>query len=193
MRSTPLTRRQFLAVTGIAALAGRANIWTLENDAIRFRLLVAIRDKVTEANLGVRTVRNMRWQVADRTEKLSAQQRAEFARLAGTMMDSLTYRENEVYQTRNQSGQDPLNYPIRLNNKIAALSGVVGAGEYRPTDQSRQAFTRLSRELDAELAALKKTMDTSLPALNAILRAAGLPELKPSTEEMPPRRGPVAM
>lgn len=159
----------------------------------QFRLLLAIRDKVTEANLGVRTVRNMRWQVADRTERLSAEQRAQFSRLADTMMDSLTYRENEVYQTRNQSGQDPLNYPIRLNNKIAALSGVVGAGEYRPTAQSREAFARLSRQLDAELAALKRTLDTSLPALNEILRAAGLPELRPSTEEMPPRRGPVAM
>jgi phage-related tail protein len=159
----------------------------------QFNLLIQIRDKVTEANNGVRTVRNMRWQVEDRTGKLTPQQRAEFARLAGTMMDSLTYRENEVYQTRNQSGQDPLNYPIRLNNKIAALSGVVGAGEYRPTQQSREAFTRLSRDLDEELAALKKTMDTSLPALNAILRAAGLAELKPSTDEPPPRRGPVAM
>jgi photosystem II stability/assembly factor-like uncharacterized protein len=159
----------------------------------QFQLLIAIRDKVTEANNGVRTVRNMRYQVADRTDRLTAQQKQEFARLAGTMMDSLTYRENEVYQTRNQSGQDPLNYPIRLNNKIAALSGVVGAGEYRPTNQSREAFARLSRQLDAELAALKRTLDTSLPALNAILRASGLPELKPSTEEMPPRRNPIAM
>ncbi len=159
----------------------------------QFQLLMQIRDKVTEASNGVRTVRNMRGQVADRTDRLTAQQKAEFARLAGTMMDSLTFRENEVYQTRNQSGQDPLNYPIKLNNKIAALSGVVGSGEYKPTTQSREAFTRLSRELDAELAALKKTMDTSLPALNAILRAAGLPELKPSTEELPPRRGPIAM
>jgi hypothetical protein len=73
------------------------------------------------------------------------------------------------------------------------LSGVVGAGEYRPTNQSREAFTRLSRQLDAELAALKNTLDTSLPALNAILRAAGLPELKPSTDELPPRRNPIAM
>ena len=159
----------------------------------QFRLLIAIRDKVTEANLGVRTVRNMRYQVGDRTDKLNPQQRAEFTRLATVMMDSLTYRENEVYQTRNQSGQDPLNYPIKLNNKIAALSGVVGAGEYKPTNQSREAFTRLSRELDEELAALKKTLDTSLPALNAILRAAGLHELKPSTDEVPPRRGPIAM
>ena len=159
----------------------------------QFRLLIAIRDKVSEANLGVRTVRNMRAQVEDRTGQLPAPQRAEFSRLAGSMMDSLTYRENQVYQTRNQSGQDPLNYPIRLNNKVAALSGVVGAGEYRPTRQAREAFARLSRELDAELAGLKKTLDTNLPALNAILRAAGLQELKPSTEEPPPRRGPVAM
>jgi photosystem II stability/assembly factor-like uncharacterized protein len=159
----------------------------------QFQLLLAIRDKVSEANLGVRTVRNMRSQVGDRTDRLNPQQRAEFTRLANVMMDSLTYRENEVYQTRNQSGQDPLNYPIRLNNKIAALSGVVGAGEYKPTNQSREAFVRLSRQLDAELAALKRTLDTSLPALNAILRAAGLPELKPSTDELPPRRGPIAM
>ncbi|HEX6941711.1 MAG TPA: glycosyl hydrolase, partial [Gemmatimonadaceae bacterium] len=159
----------------------------------QFQLLIQIRDKVTEANNGVRTVRNMRWQVADRTDRLTAQQKTEFARLAGTMMDTLTFRENEVYQTRNQSGQDPLNYPIKLNNKIAALSGVVGSGEFKPTNQSREAFTRLSRQLDAELAALKRTMDNSLPALNAILRAAGLPELKPSTEELPPRRNPIAM
>ena len=51
----------------------------------------------------------------------------------------------------------------------------------------------MAGRLDAELAALKRTMDSSLPALNAILRAAGLPELKPSTEELPPRRNAIAM
>ncbi|HEX9563308.1 MAG TPA: glycosyl hydrolase [Gemmatimonadaceae bacterium] len=159
----------------------------------QFRLLIAIRDKVSEANNAVRTVRNMRWQVGDRTDRLSGDQRAQFQRLAGTMMDSLTYRENEVYQTRNQSGQDPLNYPIRLNNKIAALSGVVGRGEYRPTRQAQDAFTRLSGELDGELTGVKGTLDGSLPALNAILRAAGLPELRPSTDEPPPPRRQIAM
>jgi hypothetical protein len=159
----------------------------------QFQLLIQIRDKVSEANNAVRTVRNMRWQVDDRTSRLTAAQREQFQRLSGVMMDSLTFRENEIYQTRNQSGQDPLNYPIRLNNKVAALSGVVGAGEYRPTRQARDAFTRLSGELDAELAAVKGTLDSSLPALNAILRAAGLPELRPSTEEPPARRPNVAM
>ncbi len=159
----------------------------------QFRLLMAIRDKVSEANNAVRTVRNMRWQVGDRTGRLSADQRAQFQRLAGTMMDSLTYRENEVYQTKNQSGQDPLNYPIRLNNQIASLAGTVSDGDYRPTQQARDAFTRLSGELDAQLQALKGTLDSSLPALNAILKAAGLPELKPSTDEPPKARPRVAM
>jgi hypothetical protein len=109
------------------------------------------------------------------------------------MIDSLTRDENDVYQTRNQSGQDPLNYPIRLNNKIAALSGVVGSGEYRPTMQAREAFARLSRELAAELASLKGTYDRDLPRLNAILRAAGLPELTPSTDEPPRARPTIAM
>jgi hypothetical protein len=71
----------------------------------QFQLLIQIRDKVTEANNGVRTVRNMRWQVGDRTDRLSAAQRAEFARLSGTMMDSLTYRENEVYQTATRAAR----------------------------------------------------------------------------------------
>ncbi|HWP03085.1 MAG TPA: glycosyl hydrolase [Gemmatimonadaceae bacterium] len=158
----------------------------------QFRLLIAIRDKVSEANNAVRTVRNMRWQVEDRAGKLSGEPRQEFGRLAGEMMEKLTESENDIYQTRNQSNQDPLNYPIKLNNKIAALSGVVASGEYRPTKQSYDAFARLSKELDVELAEIKNTLDGYLPRLNAILKAAGLPELVPSTEE-PPRRPGVTM
>jgi photosystem II stability/assembly factor-like uncharacterized protein len=158
----------------------------------QFRLLIAIRDKVSEANNAVRTVRNMRWQVEDRTGKLAGEPRQEFSRVAGEMLEKLTQSENDIYQTRNQSSQDPLNFPIKLNNKIAALSGVVASGEYRPTKQSYDAFARLSKELDSELAEVKKALDDYLPRLNAILKAAGLPELAPSTEE-PPRRPGVTM
>ena len=135
----------------------------------------------------------MRWQVGDRTDRLNGDAKAQFTSLAGSMMDSLTKSENEVYQTKNQSNQDPLNFPIRLNNQIAALTGVVGSGEYRPTRQSYDAFDTLSKELAVQLGAVKGTLDADLPRLNAILRAAGLPELKPSTEEVPPKKPNVAM
>ncbi len=109
------------------------------------------------------------------------------------MVGKITQNEKAVYQTRNESGQDPLNFPIRLNNEIAGVASFVGQGEYRPTKQAYEVFEALSRELEAELKGLKEAMDADLPKLNAILRAAGLQELKPSTEEPKRNRPNVAM
>ena len=159
----------------------------------QFKMLLAIRDRTTDANMAVRSVRNMRWQVADRAPRLSGQPSIEFQSLANDMMAELTTAEQEVYQTKNQSSQDPLNYPIKLNNQIAALAGTVGSGEYRPTQQAQQAFTMLSSKLEVQLVAVKKSMDSHLPRMNAILKAAGLPELTPSTEEIKPNRPKIAM
>ena len=66
----------------------------------------------------------------------------------------LTEIEGEIYQYRNRSSQDPLNYPIRLNNKLAALQGIVESGDYKPTDQSYAVFKDLSARLDKQLAQL---------------------------------------
>ena len=158
----------------------------------QFRVLLAIRDKTTEASNAVRLARNMRFNVADRTAKLSARQQAEFKAIADGMMETVTGHETEVYQTKNQSSQDPLNYPIRLNNKIASLAGTVGSGEYPPTKQSVAVFNELVAKLDAQTRAMNKAMDDNLPKLNAILRAAGLAELRKSTEEIK-EKPPVAM
>ena len=49
--------------------------------------------------------------------------------LADSLMKPLTVVEEEVYQVKNRSGQDPLNYPIKLNNKRAALGGIAGSAE----------------------------------------------------------------
>jgi phage-related minor tail protein len=141
----------------------------------------------------VRLARNLRFNVDDRSGKLTAQQQAEFKSIADRMMSAVTANENEVYQTKNQSMQDPLNYPIKLNNKIAALAGTVSSGEYRPTRQSREVFTELATRLDAQTRAMNKAIDDNLPRLNAILRAAGLPELRKSFEEIKPQKPPVAM
>ncbi len=158
----------------------------------QFKLLIAIRDKTTEANNAVRLVRNMRAQVGDRTSKITGESAAEFKKLAGEMMGDMSAGEQEVYQVKNQSSQDPLNFPIKLNNQIAALAGTVGSGEYRPTKQALEAYTTLSKALDEEVAAINKGMNSRLPRLNALLKAAGLPELKPSTEEVKARPNTVS-
>jgi hypothetical protein len=131
--------------------------------------------------------------VGDRTGKLTGAQQQEFTSIANGMMGKLTAAEEETYQVRNESNQDPLNFPIKLNNEIAGVASYVSQGEYRPTRQAREVFDMLSKELDVHLNAIKGAMDADLPRLNAILRAAGLQELRPSTEEIKPQRPNVAM
>jgi photosystem II stability/assembly factor-like uncharacterized protein len=165
---------------------------TLADYQEQFRFLTKVRDTVSAANNAVRTVRNVRFQVDDRREKIAGKpQAAEYQQLAGQMMDKLGSEEKEIYQVRNQSSQDPLNYPIKLNNKIAALEGVA-SGEYRPTKQTYAAFDSLTKGLRVHLTTVKSTMDDLLPKINALLKAAGLEAIVPSTQELKKEKPIVA-
>ena len=82
----------------------------------------------------------------------------------------MTEIEEALYQTKNQSGQDPLNYPIRLNNKLAALAGSVGGSDDAPTDQAYQVNDELTGKIDAQLNALKQLMANDLAAFNKLAR-----------------------
>jgi hypothetical protein len=124
---------------------------------------------------------------------MTRDQVAAFSRVAGDLSNRLSAIESEIYQVKNQSGQDPLNYPIRLNNKIAALAGVVGGTDAKPTSQSYTVFNDLSSQLDRQLSAMRGTFIVVLPAINATLKTAGLPAIVPSTDEIrtPPNRAPA--
>src|SRR5947207_11903174 len=106
-----------------------------------------------------------------------------FKRAAEDLANRLAAVEGEIYQVRNQSSQDPLNYPIKLNNKIAALAGVVGGSDARPTSQSYTVFNDLSAQLDRQLSAMSGAL-LVLPSINATLKLAGLPAIVPSTAEI---------
>ena len=98
------------------------------------------------------------------------------------MLKPLTAVEEEVYQVRNRSSQDPLNYPIKLNNKIAALMGVIESADHRPTDQSVEVFKELSAQLDAQLAKMKETLAKQLPRLNAALKREKIDAVDPERQ-----------
>jgi hypothetical protein len=136
----------------------------------QFKLSTRVRDKVTEANTSVIKIRAIRDQVNKAMEKVSPRRKSEVQALADALMKPLTMVEEEVYQLRNRSSQDPLNYPIKLNNKIAALMGVIESADNRPTQQTYEVFDELSKELDAQLAKMNATLKTELPRLNAALK-----------------------
>jgi hypothetical protein len=153
----------------------------------QFKLSSQVRDRVTDANTAVTKIRSIRDQVNDRMKQVPERRRAEIQKLADAVMKPLTAVEEEVYQVRNRSGQDPLNFPIKLNNKIAALMGVIESADHRPTDQTYEVFKELSDELEKQLQQMNATVKNDLTRLNAALKREKVdavdPEAKPATPE----------
>jgi hypothetical protein len=149
----------------------------------QFAFLMRIHDKTSQANDAVKLIRNVKAQLADRTKRIPESGSAAFSKSANALADRLSAIESEIYQVKNQSSQDPLNYPIRLNNKIAALAGVVGGTDAKPTTQSYTVFNDLSAQLDRQLSAITGAL-VVLPSLNSTLKAAGLAPIVPSTTEV---------
>jgi hypothetical protein len=152
-----------------------------EDYARQFQLLLRIRDRLSDANRAVVQIRDLRAQLDQVTARLDSAAGVTGASGIRAKADSLRRRltavEEQIYQTKNRSGQDPLNFPIRLNNRIASLSGVVAGGDARPTDQSYQVFDQLSTELQAQLDRLRQVVETDVPAFNAMVREANVPAL----------------
>jgi hypothetical protein len=89
--------------------------------------------------------------------------------MAGDLMANLTKIEEALYQTKNESGQDPLNFPIRLNNRLASLRRSVETGDAKPTNGAYKVFGELSADLDSHLEALDEELTQQLNPLNSRL------------------------
>jgi small-conductance mechanosensitive channel len=145
----------------------------------QFALLIQIRDAVSAANNGVRTIRNVKAQVADRAK------RAGNASLGAALVSKISAVEARLYSVQNRAGQDMLNYPIQLNDQLGSLYYGVAATDAKPTAQQVEVFKLLNGQLDEQLKTLKGALDGELAKLNAELAKAKLPAIVPSTVEMP--------
>jgi photosystem II stability/assembly factor-like uncharacterized protein len=151
----------------------------------QFQLSMDILERVTEANDAVRLIRGIEEQIEARVEARPDDE--ELVSAAEALRAPLDAVEGEIYQVRNRSNQDPLNFPIKLNNRIAALLGVVQGGEGAPTAQSYEVFGLLSGLLDEELARLDEILANDVPRFNALL---GSRNLDPVAEVMIPEEEP---
>jgi photosystem II stability/assembly factor-like uncharacterized protein len=154
----------------------------------QFALAMRVRDRTTDANRGVLLVRGIREQL---NERLTHTQDAAVRAAADSLLRKLAVIEDSLYNPRLRSSQDPLNFPIRLNNKMAALMGVIESAEHAPTRQSYEVFEDLSRRIDVQLAALNAVVANDLPRLNSLLAAQHLPAVRPEPLH-PPADQPAA-
>jgi photosystem II stability/assembly factor-like uncharacterized protein len=132
--------------------------------------------KVNEANGAVIEIRRVKDQLDDRlTRSGDGRLRAGGA----TLRANLSAVEESIYQVRNQSNQDPLNFPIKVNNRLATLMSMAERGDGRPTNNMPEIFGILSAELKGYTDRLSQIWSRDLAAVNADLRRLNLPPLDP--------------
>jgi photosystem II stability/assembly factor-like uncharacterized protein len=142
----------------------------------QFELLTKVRDKVTETHEAILQIRDARKQIDDVVARTKEQPGGKtIADAAKALNEKMKAIEEALYQTKNQSGQDPLNYPIRLNNKLAALTGVVSGADFAPTAQTYVVYNDIAGQIDAQLQKLRQIMTTDIPAFNKLVREQEVP------------------
>ncbi|MEM7786600.1 MAG: glycosyl hydrolase [Bacteroidota bacterium] len=157
---------------------------TADDLEAQFTFLREVRDKVTEVNEAVEDIRSLRAQVQAFLSRLPDEATgADTVEAAGTrLVERMTAVEEALYETRNQSRQDPLNYGINMGNELSALGGTVASGDFRPTDQAYAYRDEVMAEIEAELATLREILDTDVPAFNRLVREHELPIIAPETD-----------
>ncbi len=144
--------------------------------AKQLELGLKIRDKVSETHNAIIQIRDVRKQMDDLVKRVAGQPGAKVINDAAVnLKKNLASVEESLYQTKNQSSQDPLNYPIRLNNKLAALAGVVSSADAAPTQQAYAVYDDLVAQIDAQLARLAQMIKTDVPAFNQLVREQNVP------------------
>ncbi len=144
----------------------------------QFDLLLKIRDKVTQTDDTILQIRDLREQIKTMNTRLKDDPRAKVVADAGKALDrKMTEVEEALIQTKAKSGQDVLNFPVRLNNHLAALSGVVGSADSAPTKQSYEVFDMLSKAVDEQMTKWKAIVSTDVAAFNNLVKQQEVPAL----------------
>jgi len=137
----------------------------------QFQLAMQIRDSTSLANETVTQIRRIKSQLQD---LISATKEATTKEKAIGVEKDLTDVEESLYQIRNRSPRDTLNFPIKLNNQLGFLERLVDTGDYPPTDQHYKVYQELRTELLGLVTSFHNIVNGKLDELNQRLAGQGV-------------------
>ncbi len=141
----------------------------------QFSFLKTVQDKFNETQKTIKDIRNLRSQINDFVSKQGKDIPREVKQFADSINKKMTTIEETLYQTKAKSGQDVLNYPIRLNDKLSGVFDVANSGNAAPSKQVKDVYADLATQIDAQLAKFKSIKEKDIPAFNELIRQKALP------------------
>ncbi|HEY1022369.1 MAG TPA: hypothetical protein VGE06_08640, partial [Flavisolibacter sp.] len=144
----------------------------------QFAFLKSVQDKFNETQNTIKEIRSLRTQINDFVSKQGKEVPKEVKASADSITKNLTAIEETLYQTKARSGQDVLNFPIRLNDKLSGVFDVANSGNFAPSKQAKEVYAELASQIDAEVTKFNSIKTNEIPAFNALVREKALPVIK---------------
>ncbi|MEM8764500.1 MAG: glycosyl hydrolase [Bacteroidota bacterium] len=148
----------------------------------QYDFIADINETVDKAHQSIKKIRKINTKLdAFMKQYKDNEQTKSLVEKAKTMKEGFAAIEKALYQTKNRSNQDPLNFPIRLTNKLAHLSSLVSIDDFPPTEQDIAVKNELSGKIKSELTKFDTMIDKEIEAFNSEFNQLGLDYL--SVEE----------
>lgn len=148
---------------------------TIEDMQAQFDFIVEVRDKLTEIHKAIKNIRKVKGQITQLKKSVKdKEQHKELIDFADDISKRVSEIENNLYQTKNRSNQDPLNFPIKLNNKLGHLNSLTSMGNFKPTDQAIAFKDEVTKEIDAELSKVYSIFEKDVKELNQKVKDSGI-------------------
>ena len=133
----------------------------------QFNFVNQINKTISKAHQSIKKIRKTKLKLTEFLNTFSDNKDAKsIIEKANFLFDSLSKVENMLYQTKNESRQDPLNFPIKLTNKLGHIANLVTMNDFPPTDQDKKLMVELTEKIDKEIEIFNKLMTNDVSEFN---------------------------
>ncbi|MEQ1631993.1 MAG: glycosyl hydrolase [Planctomycetota bacterium] len=144
----------------------------------RHRFVQQCHETIDKAHTAIETIRSLRTQMTAVTARASGDGKTQLEQKQKEVADALTAVEEVLYQTKSKSGQDPLNYPIKLTDKLAGVMSAANGALFAPTAAQKAVALELTTAIEAELAKYEAVRADGVAGFNALARSLEVPYVK---------------
>ena len=138
----------------------------------QFNFIKDVNTSMDKAHKSIKKIRNINKQLSAFESQYKDVK--ELVEKAKVLKEQFSEIEKALYQTKNRSGQDPLNFPIRLTNKLGHLNALVSMGDFPPTAQDIAVKNELTKQIDEQLSTFNNLIDSEIKAFNAAFNSKNL-------------------
>jgi photosystem II stability/assembly factor-like uncharacterized protein len=148
---------------------------SVEDMQKQFDFITDVNSTVDKAHKSIKNIRSINEQLgAFQKQYKDNEDVKDLLEKAKTLEEQLSNIEKALYQTKNRSNQDPLNFPIKLTDKLGGLNALTRGGDFPPTDQAIEVKNELTGKINKELDGFNSLLSNEIKAFNAAFNAKGL-------------------